>query len=243
MTGADRAPAARVRTEADFFLSHATSDGAWAEWIAWTLEGDGYQVLIQAWDSVAGTHQPQLVQDFMRRADRVIALLSPDYLASPTSSWEWSAAAYEDPAGIVRRLVPVRIASCSATGLLRTITAVDLVGLGEREAGDRLLAALAALRVGRAKPAEAPSFPSAVRYPAPTPAAFPVGAALPASPRGTPRGSGGPGMPGGGGRAVAREHAQQSLPLGLGGRAGLCVGRRDPRDRRRRRVHTPVGRR
>ncbi|MCM3922440.1 toll/interleukin-1 receptor domain-containing protein [Frankia sp. AiPs1] len=30
--------------EWDFFISHAESDGAWAEWIAWTLTEAGYRV-------------------------------------------------------------------------------------------------------------------------------------------------------------------------------------------------------
>ena len=34
----------------DFFVSYTQSDRAWAEWIAWLLEEDGYRVLIQAWD-------------------------------------------------------------------------------------------------------------------------------------------------------------------------------------------------
>src|SRR5262249_8408630 len=34
----------------DFFVSYAQADRGWAEWIAWQLEQDGYQVLIQAWD-------------------------------------------------------------------------------------------------------------------------------------------------------------------------------------------------
>ena len=38
----------------DFFVSYTQADRAWAEWIAWQLEEDGYQVLIQAWDMVHG---------------------------------------------------------------------------------------------------------------------------------------------------------------------------------------------
>ena len=34
----------------DFFISYTREDRAWAEWIAWVLEGKGYAVTIQAWD-------------------------------------------------------------------------------------------------------------------------------------------------------------------------------------------------
>jgi hypothetical protein len=36
---------------ADFFVSYTSTDRAWAEWIAWQLESEGYQVVIQAWIS------------------------------------------------------------------------------------------------------------------------------------------------------------------------------------------------
>jgi hypothetical protein len=40
----------------DFFVSYTQVDQAWAEWIAWVLEENEYQVLIQAWDMVAGSN-------------------------------------------------------------------------------------------------------------------------------------------------------------------------------------------
>jgi TIR domain len=35
---------------ADFFVSYTSADQAWAEWIAWQLEAEGYQVVVQAWN-------------------------------------------------------------------------------------------------------------------------------------------------------------------------------------------------
>jgi TIR domain len=32
---------------ADFFVSYTGADRTWAEWIAWQLEADGYQVVFQ----------------------------------------------------------------------------------------------------------------------------------------------------------------------------------------------------
>jgi hypothetical protein len=31
---------------ADFFISYTRTDRAWAEWIAWTLEEQGYSIII-----------------------------------------------------------------------------------------------------------------------------------------------------------------------------------------------------
>jgi len=35
---------------ADFFVSYTSADRTWAEWIAWQLEAEGCQVVVQAWD-------------------------------------------------------------------------------------------------------------------------------------------------------------------------------------------------
>jgi hypothetical protein len=34
----------------NFFVSYNSKDKAWAEWVAWQLEKDGYTTVIQAWD-------------------------------------------------------------------------------------------------------------------------------------------------------------------------------------------------
>ena len=76
----------------DFYLSHGPEDKAWAEWIAWTLEADGFLVLLQAWDSPAGSNWLQVMEAGIRDSDRTIAVLSPDYLESVYSRVEWQAA-------------------------------------------------------------------------------------------------------------------------------------------------------
>ena len=42
----------------DFFVSHAGSDRAWAEWIAWQLTEAGYTVVLDVWDWAAGPEFP-----------------------------------------------------------------------------------------------------------------------------------------------------------------------------------------
>ena len=38
----------------DFFVSYHSADHQWAEWIAFTLEAEGYSTVIQAWDFGVG---------------------------------------------------------------------------------------------------------------------------------------------------------------------------------------------
>jgi len=89
----------------DFFVSYTQADRAWAEWIAWTLEEDGYQVLVQAWDFVPGSNWVQKMQEGVRDARRMVAVLSEDYLGSVYGSAEWQAAWAQDPAGADRQLL------------------------------------------------------------------------------------------------------------------------------------------
>ena len=48
---------------ADFFVSYTSADRAWAEWIAWQLEAEGYTVVVQAWDFTPGRRAPPKCRD------------------------------------------------------------------------------------------------------------------------------------------------------------------------------------
>jgi TIR domain-containing protein len=145
------------RSGPDFFVSYTSADEAWAEWIAWTLEENGFKVVLQKWDFAAGSNFVLEMQNAAAQAKRTIAVLSPEYLAdSRFGAAEWAAAFATDPDGIKRTLVPVRVRPCAADGLLKAIVHGDLVGLNENQARQRLLASLSG---ARQKPAERPAFP------------------------------------------------------------------------------------
>jgi hypothetical protein len=143
----------------DFFVSYAQADQAWAEWIAWMLEEDGYRILIQAWDFVPGSNWAAGMQAGARDAARTLAVLSQAYLDSVYGSAEWQAAWVSDPMGADRRLVTVRVADCTRPGLLEGVTGFDLFGLSEAQARDRLREGISAAVAGRAKPSASPGFP------------------------------------------------------------------------------------
>lgn len=82
-------------------------------------------------------------------------MLSENYLNAEYTQPEWANAFARDPQGQERTLLPVRIASCHPAGLLSTRIYIDLVGLGDEQARDTLLAALQP----RGKPASPPAYP------------------------------------------------------------------------------------
>ena len=129
---------------ADYFISYASADAAWAEWAGWVLEEAGASVILQAWDFVPGSNFVLEMQRTAAAARRTIAILSPDYLKSRFAAPEWAAAFAQDPEGMARTLVPVRVRDCALDGMFRTIVHIDLVGLEEPAARKRLADGLAA---------------------------------------------------------------------------------------------------
>jgi hypothetical protein len=143
----------------DFFISYTAEDRTWAEWIAWELEQAKYSTVIQAWDFRPGQDWAQHMHEALQSAERLVAVLSPQYLTSQYGEAEWRAAFVKDPTGKLGLLVPVRIAEMSPPGLLQTRIYIDLVGTDETTARRRLLDGVR--NELRAKPPDRPSFPAA----------------------------------------------------------------------------------
>jgi hypothetical protein len=140
----------------DFFVSYNRADHHWAEWIAWHLEEAGYTTVLQAWDFRPGSNFALEMHSAALAAERTIAVISPDYLASPYTPPEWAAAFAQDPTAKEGKLLPIRVRECDLRGLLSQIVYIDLVGLAE---DDAKRAVLYGVIRGRAKPAAAPTFP------------------------------------------------------------------------------------
>jgi hypothetical protein len=117
----------------DFFISYASPDRAWAEWVAWQLEDEGWTTVLQAWDFTPGDNFIQRMGDALEQADRTIALVSQAYLASPYGTDEWTGAFLHDR-DRGGRLLPVRVEACILPRLLATRVYIDLVGLGRQQA-------------------------------------------------------------------------------------------------------------
>src|SRR5271166_2160532 len=111
---------------ADFFVSHAGADRAWAEWVTWQLAEAGFTVELDVWD-------------------RVVALFSAAYFdRSRYTTEEWSASVVHVP-GVSDRLVPVRVEEVPAgqiPAVLRPLVSRDLFGVAEEQARQVLLGAV-----------------------------------------------------------------------------------------------------
>src|SRR5512132_2122157 len=151
----------------DFFISYTNADLPWAEWIAWQLEAAGHTTVIQAWEFRPGSNCMLEMDRASQEAEQTIAVLSPSYLDAAYTHSEWARAFARDPKGEKSLLLPVRVLDCHLKGLLAQVVYIDLVGLDEEDAKNRLLAQV---RRGRGKPQhvgrEADPRPAAVLEPA-----------------------------------------------------------------------------
>lgn len=128
----------------DFFVSHAGPDEDWAVWLAQQLQSAGFTVELDVWNWTAGTDVIQVTQRALDRARRVLAVWTPDYF---TRRW----ADMEHRVSFARSqaqpgwLVPVVVRDCPEEAipvLYRTLIRIELVGLTEAQARERLLAAV-----------------------------------------------------------------------------------------------------
>jgi hypothetical protein len=147
-------------TKNDFFISYTGVDEEVAEWIAFCLEDAGHQVTFQKWDFRPGNNLVLLMNKALYEANHLLVVLSPSYEEALFPSPEWATAFYDDPQGIMRKLIPVRVKEFKPSGLLKTIIYIDLVPYLKN--GDKVGARTALLNgvcEGRSKPKCEPIFP------------------------------------------------------------------------------------
>ncbi|WP_279354592.1 toll/interleukin-1 receptor domain-containing protein [Frankia canadensis] len=151
----------------DFVISAADRDGGWSEWLAWDLVTRDYLVHLQAWNVVPGHHEGAQLHAAISHARRMLVVLSPAYLRSPRVLAEWTAVWADDPNGMKRQLVPVRVEDCEPNGLLRGIAYIDLVGLTNDAAKAAFRRGIDASIRGWYRPRTAPPFPGPSPSPSP----------------------------------------------------------------------------
>jgi tetratricopeptide (TPR) repeat protein len=167
------------RSQRDFFISFTKADRSWAEWIAWSLELEGYQVIYQDWDFRPGMNLPLEIDRAVSTAKRILVILSTEYLADLHAQPQWASAFNLDPTGEKGLLLPVRIRHCEPTGLLSTIVSIDLVNLNEQVARDKLMEGV---RNTRVKPSTSPMYPIEVPSIPTFPGTWPVQLIVPYKP-------------------------------------------------------------
>jgi hypothetical protein len=123
----------------DFFITYNGEDESWATWIAATLEGAAYTTTLQAWDFRPGDNFMVTIDHALATCRHTLGVLSPNYLSSVFTRAEWTAAYRQSLLGKSRNFIPVRVAPCEVAPLIGSLSYIDLVGIDEAEARQRLL--------------------------------------------------------------------------------------------------------
>ena len=153
-----------MRKTIDFFVSYVSADRPWAEWISWQLEQAGYATWLMTRDLRPGANLVREMDEAVRAAHRVIAVLSPAYLESPWAAAEWTAALAlaKDATASHRELVPIRVRAVDVTGPLAAVVHIDLVGMAEARAQEVLLRELGSTRAAHPAGQGSPGGPPTV---------------------------------------------------------------------------------
>jgi tetratricopeptide (TPR) repeat protein len=122
----------------DFFISHSHVDKQWAEWIANCLEQAGYSTFLGERDLKVGDNFVLIIQEYIEKADRLVAVFSPSYFSSTFCQAEISAMLAKDKS----KIIPVKVSEVQPVGDWSNILYVDLYNVEESEAKDRLLKAI-----------------------------------------------------------------------------------------------------
>src|SRR5262245_23389605 len=90
-----------------FFISFNSADRDKAHWTAWTLKDAGHEVAVHDWELSSGGNVPLWMNTKLAWADRLIAVISPDYVPSRYSPMEWASQVWNDPDGTKGSVIPV----------------------------------------------------------------------------------------------------------------------------------------
>ena len=120
-----------------FFISFNSADRAKAHWIAWILREAGHEVAVHDWEIPAGGNAPLWMNTKLAWADRLIAVISPDYTPG-YAPMEWASQIWNDPDGTRGSVIPIIVRPTSKMpALLQGLSRIDLTNCSEAEARRR----------------------------------------------------------------------------------------------------------
>lgn len=154
-----------MRSRKDFFISYARADEDKANWIVSVLEAGGFTTQIDHRDFAPGRPLVDEIEAKLRLCKRFLAVLSPGYLKSRWPRAEYQAAVSRGIEDERYGILPVQIAKCDPPPLFNNWLRINLEGLSEAKARERLLQAAGHVpRVAprREPPPETPPLPSRV---------------------------------------------------------------------------------
>lgn len=129
----------------DFFISYNHKDLDVAIKICKWVEMAGYSCLLQYRDFKMGNNFVLEMDFAIKSSNRIIAILSPDYLSSNFTQPEWAAAFAKDPKGENSSLFVIKVRECELSGLLSQVIYTDVIGLDEQKMERQIIKSIKAV--------------------------------------------------------------------------------------------------
>jgi hypothetical protein len=127
----------RRRRVADIFVSYTSSDREWAQWIALELEKLGHVAHVHEWEIRGGDDIYGWMESRHEAADRVLCVVSDEYLKAPYSTSERHAALWQAAAKRPGFVLLVAVKTCKLPTLSDHIRRCELFGIPEGAARQR----------------------------------------------------------------------------------------------------------
>jgi tetratricopeptide (TPR) repeat protein len=147
----------------DVFLSFASEDRSWADWVAHVLRRAGIQVITQGTGFAPGANVQSEVRRAVGTAGCTLVLLSGAYVRSSQSKMVWETLAAAESDRSLEPLIPIRIGEVRLAPPFDSWNAVDLTRMKEEAATEALLRAVGhsveSLGTEAAEPAIQPRYP------------------------------------------------------------------------------------
>ena len=132
----------RMPPPTDVYLSHVAENRLWADWIAAVLEKAGFRVLLPTSSVQAGGNERDEAARAAVAASKTVAIVSAAYLRSQQALGVREAMAVADPAGVNRRLIPVRVTEARVAEPFAERSVLDLARRDAAQAAEEILRAL-----------------------------------------------------------------------------------------------------
>lgn len=114
---------------ADIFVSYTSINQDWAFWIGQELKELGHTPRIHEWEIPAGGDIPAWMEERLEKADRVLCVISANYLTKDYSGWERRSAQWAAASNRANFMLPVFVEDCEAPVAMAHIKRCPLFGL------------------------------------------------------------------------------------------------------------------
>jgi len=127
-----------IKQKADIIISYNLSDYRWASWIKCELEGQGYLVGLQ---DCKEYDFKEKIREATKHAECVLTVLSPDYF-DPLHVNSERFKLFKKLNRLGGKGILVQVGKCNQNEKLGKLTLIDLVGLNDKDALDKLIGSM-----------------------------------------------------------------------------------------------------